>query len=282
MGTGVAAAVISVTSIGFLCALMLAIASKVMAVRTDERVERIRGFLPGANCGACGFTGCDGYAEALVNGGAKPNLCIPGGAAVSMEISSSLGVDFEEVVEQVAVVHCRGDGAARSRKMEYGGIGTCKAAKQLFGGQNACTFGCLGFGDCAAACPNGAVCIENGLARINTRKCTGCRLCAKICPNGVIFTEADTITTVVTCMNTERGASVRKKCSCGCIGCLRCVRECPAEAISVTDNLARIDYEKCTGCGKCAEVCVTGCIRQANFSGVFKAAAVPETPAQEL
>jgi len=270
MGAGVAAAVISVTVIGFLCALMLAIASKVMAVKTDERIVRLRGSLPGANCGACGFSGCDGYAQAMVNEGARTNLCTPGGDAVSMELSLMLGVDFEDVIAQIVVIHCRGDSSARSHKMEYSGIRTCKAAKQLFGGQNACTFGCLGFGDCAAVCPNGAICIEKGLAHINTRKCTGCGLCAKACPNNVIFAEADTITTVVTCKNVEKGASVRKKCTCGCIACMRCVRECPADAITVTDNLAGIDYEKCIGCGKCAEVCVTGCIQQANFSGAFR------------
>ena len=272
MSTNIAAAVISVTSLGLLCAVLLAIASKVMAVKVDERVVKLRACLPGANCGACGFAGCDGYAEALGagSGDVRTNLCTPGGDAVSRDISIILGVEFEDVIEQVAVVHCRGDNGARKRKMEYSGFQTCKSAKQLFGGQNECTFGCLGFGDCAAACPNGAICIENGLAHVDTRKCTGCGLCAKNCPGGIIFMEADTITTVVTCKNTEKGAAVRKKCSSGCIGCMRCVRECPAEAITVKDNLAVIDYEKCEGCGKCAEVCVTKCIQQANFSGIFK------------
>ena len=272
MSTSIATAVVSVTSLGLLCAVLLAIASKVMAVKVDERVVRIRACLPGANCGACGFPGCDGYAGALVEADAdvKTNLCVPGGDAVSMEISSILGVDFVDLIEQIAVVHCRGDGGSRQRKMDYRGIQTCKAAKQLFGGQNACVFGCLGFGDCAVVCPNNAICIEEGLAHIDTRKCTGCGLCAKACPNSVIFTEADTITTVVMCKNTEKGASVRKKCQFGCIGCSRCARECPSDAIAMKDNLARIDYEKCTGCGKCAEVCVTKCIRQADFSGIFR------------
>lgn len=267
---GIATAIISVSSLGLLCALVLAVASKVMAVKVDGRVVKIRACLPGANCGACGYPGCDGYAVALVDEDAKTNLCVPGGDAVSMEISSILGVDFEDVIEQIAVVHCRGDGNARRRKMEYAGIRTCKAAKQVFGGQNACVFGCLGFGDCAAVCPNGAICIENGLAHIDTRKCTGCGLCAKLCPNGVIFTEDDTITTVVMCKNPEKGAVVRKKCASGCIGCVRCQRECPDGAIVIKDNLAMIDYAKCSGCGRCAEVCVTKCVQHANFSGIFR------------
>ncbi|MDR0490827.1 MAG: RnfABCDGE type electron transport complex subunit B [Oscillospiraceae bacterium] len=270
MSNTIITAMISVTAIGFICAIVLAIASKVMSVKVDERVASIRAGLPGANCGACGFSGCDGYAVALVNEGAKTNLCTPGGDAVSKAISTILGVDFEDVIEQVAVVHCRGDGKSRQRKMQYSGIRTCSAAKQIFGGQNACVFGCLGFGDCAEVCPNDAICIEDGLARIDSRKCSGCGLCAKNCPNGVIFSEADTITTVITCVNTEKGAVVRKKCTCGCIACMKCVKECPAEAIKITGNLARIDYDKCTGCGKCAEICVTNCIQQANFSGIFK------------
>ena len=270
MNSTIVTAIISVSAIGFICALLLAFASKVMAVKVDERIVRIRGVLPGANCGACGFSGCDGYAVALVNDGAKTNVCTPGGDAVSQEISTVLGVDFEDVIEQVAVVHCRGDSGARQRKMEYSGIQTCAAAKQLFGGQNACVFGCLGFGDCMEVCPNDAICIEDGLARVDTRKCTGCALCVKACPNKVIFTEADVITTVVTCKNTEKGAIVRKKCTCGCIACMKCVKECPADAITVNDNLAQIDYEKCDGCGKCAEICITKCIQQANFSGIFR------------
>jgi len=261
----------SVTAIGLVCALMLAVASKVMAVETEERVDRLREALPGANCGACGYSGCEGYAVALARDGAAANMCIPGGDSVSLVISTLLGVDFSDVAKQIAVVHCRGDNAARKRKMDYAGIMTCAAEKLQHGGQNLCVFGCLGLGDCAVVCPNDAICIENGLAHIDTRKCSGCGLCAKYCPNGVIFTENDTITTVVKCRNTERGASVRSKCSCGCIACMRCVRECPAEAIAVTDNLARIDYSKCIGCGNCAEVCVTKCIQQADFGGVFSA-----------
>ena len=263
-------ATVSVTGLGLLCAVMLAVAAKVMSVKTDERVALIREILPGANCGACGCTGCDGYAEALVNEDVDTNLCVPGGDTVSRNISTILSVDFVDVVEKIAVVHCRGDSEARRVKMDYDGILTCMAAKQLYGGQNACAFGCLGYGDCAKACPTGAVCIEGELAHIDTRKCTGCGLCAKSCPNHIIYTEVDTITTVVLCKNTEKGAVVRNKCSHGCIACMRCVRECPVGAITVNDNLASIDYTVCEGCGKCTEVCVTKCIQQANFSGIFR------------
>ena len=255
-----AIAIVSVTAIGFLCAVILAVASKVMKVTADEKVERIRAALPGVNCGACGCSGCDKYAEALVHEGAKANACIPGGNAVSEAISAILGIKAESVAPIGAVVHCRGDGNARRRKMEYTGIETCIAEKQLFGGQYACTFGCLGYGDCAAVCPEGAICIENGLARIDSRKCMGCGMCEKVCPNKVIYLEEKSSTAAVLCKNTQKGAIVRKQCASGCIGCSKCVRECPSGAISMVGSLAKIDYSKCSSCGKCAEVCVTKCI----------------------
>ncbi|MDR3278183.1 MAG: RnfABCDGE type electron transport complex subunit B, partial [Oscillospiraceae bacterium] len=222
-------------------------------------------------CGACGFAGCDGYAAALIEGeGVKTNLCVPGGDAVAQGISEILGVAFEDVVEQIAVVHCGGSKSVAARKAAYQGVQSCAAAKLVYGGENACPFGCIGLGDCAAICPNGAIRIEDGIARIDTRRCTGCGMCAKVCPNRIIYTEADTITTVVTCCSTEKGAVTRKKCTHGCIGCKKCERECPAQAITVTNNLAKIDYEKCTGCGHCAEVCTTKCIEQASFAGIFR------------
>ena len=170
-------AILAVTVIGIICAVMLSVASKVMAVKTDERTAELREALPGANCGACGYPGCDGYAAALAEGDVKTNLCIPGADAVGMKLSAILGVEFEDVEEKVAVVHCRGDCDATRDRVDYEGAETCAAAK-LLGGKGSCSYGCIGFGDCARACPNDAVCVEKGVARIDTRKCTGCGLCA--------------------------------------------------------------------------------------------------------
>ncbi|MDR0445873.1 MAG: RnfABCDGE type electron transport complex subunit B [Oscillospiraceae bacterium] len=259
----------AVSGIGLLCAVMLTVVSKVMAVQVDERITAVRDVLPGANCGACGYAGCDGYAAALIEDGVKTNLCVPGSDDVSLQISNLLGVEFEDVIERIAVCHCGGTTSATQRKMEYGGVISCAAAKLLYGGEMSCRYGCIGYGDCARVCPNGAVCIEDGVARINPRRCTGCGLCAKVCPNGIISTLPDTVTTVIKCSSIDRGGDVRKKCQRGCIGCMRCVRECPNEAIAVVNNLAVIDYDKCGGCGHCAEVCTVKCVKIANFTGVF-------------
>ena len=265
-------AVISITSIGAFCAAVLCIASKMMYVKVDERLAQIEELLPGANCGACGYPGCTGYANALIAGGdVSISLCTPGGEAVLKKLSEFLGIAAGEIIQKSAIVLCCGD--KQQKKMNYAGIKTCAAAKELFCGEAACTAGCMGYGDCKAVCPFGAVCLENNLARINTRLCTGCGLCIKACPNNIISAENSGIAVAVLCKNTEKGAIVRKKCSKGCIGCGKCACKCPAMAITMEDNLAIIDYDKCTSfqralasegkqnCTHCADKCVTGCIR---------------------
>ena len=262
-------AVIAVSAIGLICAIMLTIVSKLMDVPVDERVSKIRGILPGANCGACGFAGCDGYAEGLVNDGAKTNMCAPGGDVVSLGISEILGVAFADVIEQVAVCHCMGAIDIAVKKMEYEGIQTCAAAKQLYSGARACPYSCVGFGDCAKICPNDAICIEDGIARINSRKCLGCGMCVTSCPNSLIHMYDDTIKVLITCSSHDRGAAVRKLCKAGCIGCGKCAKECPEGAITMVSNLAVVDYGKCNGCGHCAETCPTKAIHAASFVGAL-------------
>ena len=254
-------AVLSVTVIGAICAAVLCVASKFMYVKVDERVAQLSGIMPGVNCGVCGYPGCSGYAVALLTGSVKSNLCTPGGAELVAKISAILGVEAEAIVPKTAVVHCLGDSATQQKKMEYKGIQTCEAAKRLFGGEGACAFGCLGYGDCQIVCPSNAVCMENSLAHIKMDLCTGCGLCVKACPNNLITIDNADIPVSVLCCSIEKGGIVRKKCSKGCLGCGKCVRECPDKAIVVQENLARIDYEKCSGCGRCVEVCVTKCIK---------------------
>ncbi len=271
---GILLAVAVVAAIGFVCALLLTIASRVMHVDVDERQTAVRDALPGSNCGACGFTGCDGYAAALAAGETdKTNLCVPGADAVSRKISEILGVAFQDVVEQVAFVHCLGTCEAAQTKHHYEGIGSCAAANLLFNGDKACVHGCLGYGDCAAVCPHDAICIENGIAHVDTRLCVGCGMCAKACPNNLISMFSDLERVAVICRNTEKGALTRKQCSNGCIGCKKCEKNCPTGAVTVQNNLAVIDYDKCTACGLCAENCPVGCIRFASFLGAHSVAA---------
>jgi len=254
-------AVISVTSIGLISAVVLGIAFKFMYVRVDERIELIQDCLPGVNCGACGYPGCQGYATALVSDKkTKNNLCTPGGKSAMVRISELLGVETEAVERMTAIVHCRGDCNTQQKKMDYQGIHSCAAAKLLFGGEGACAFGCLGYGDWKKICPRNAICVENGLARINSKLCIGCGLCVRMCPGSLITIEKSGAAVLVLCQSNEKGSLVRKKCTKGCIGCGKCVRGCLSDAIVIEDNLAVIDHEKCSLCGGCSEVCVTGSI----------------------
>lgn len=270
-------AALYVTGIGLLCGALLAVASKVMAVKVDENFQPIRECLPGANCGACGYPGCDGYAQALVQREAKTNLCTPGGDGVSRMLSEVTGAEFEDVIEMVAVIKCKGDCNVTSNKMDYRGIKSCAAAKLVYGGPGSCSVGCMALGDCVSACPNNAIYLKDSIAHIILERCTGCGMCVKTCPNGLISLMADEEKMLVTCSSTEKGAAVRKKCDHGCIGCRMCARECSEGAITIVNNLAVIDYEKCTDCGHCATVCVTGCIMHGDFRGIHNISSVKGT-----
>ncbi len=267
-------AVIPVVIIGIICGTILVIASRLMAVKEDERFPTIRACLPGANCGACGYAGCDGYAKALCEKPGTPtNLCVPGADSVSRQLSELLGVEFADVIEQVAVVHCSGDCSRTKDKMNYQGLQSCQGVKLLYGGKGSCSYGCIGMGDCAKVCPQNAICITDGIARINQRTCIGCGLCAKACPNHLISLVSDVERVIVTCSNQDKGAITRKVCTNGCIGCKKCERVCPKGAIRVIDNVAVIDYEKCQNCpdfGICAKNCTTGCIMISDLSGLHR------------
>lgn len=253
-------ALLVVAAVGLIAGIMLALASHFFGIEEDETVAKIRACLPGANCGACGYTGCDGYAEALANGKAEANLCTPGGAEVAKKLSAVLGCEVEVGEPVVAVVACGGDCDAVKVDIEYEGIYSCKAASMLYGGPSACKAGCIGCGDCADVCPVDAICVANGLAHVDPRVCIACGKCVKTCPKGIIEMVPRSATVAVLCNNTEKGGKARQNCEKACIGCKKCEKLCPSGAITVTNNLADVDYEKCTGCGDCAERCPTGCL----------------------
>lgn len=257
-------AVIPVVIIGVICGAVLVAASKLMSVKEDERLPKVRECLPGANCGACGFAGCDGYAKALCEKAGTPvNLCIPGGSQTASALSEVLGVAAAAAEKKTAVVHCSGDCEKTQDKVNYKGVESCKAAKLLYGGKGSCTYGCLGFGDCQQACPQDAICLSNGVARIDPRLCIGCGICTRTCPNRLITLIPSRPVAAVGCSNKDKGALTRKSCTAGCIGCKKCEKVCPLGAVKVTDNLAVIDYHKCEDCpdfAVCAKNCTTKCL----------------------
>ena len=246
--------------IGAAAGALLTVAGKLFFVKTDETVEKITESLPGANCGGCGFAGCEAYAEALAKGYAKPNLCAPGGLEVNRRISGILGVAVEESEPLKAYVHCNGCSDATKDKYVYIGSKSCIAAEKFYNGKGSCSYGCIGFGDCASVCDNNAIEIVNGAAVINPGKCFGCGKCVKACPNHLISLRKQSSAVAIRCFSQDTGKITRTVCKNGCLGCGLCEKKCPEKAVTINNNHAEINYDKCTSCGTCAAVCPAKCI----------------------
>ena len=235
---------------------ILAIASKIFYVEVDPKQEAVRACLAGANCGGCGYPGCDGYAAAVAAGDAPTNRCVAAGPEAAEKIAAIMGVDGGAAEKMVAFVPCSGTEGHAQPRFNYSGPKDCRAA-MLFGGKSnkTCTFACIGLGTCTYACQFGAIRVVDGVAKVDRSKCVGCGACADVCPKSIIKLLPASQKILPVCSNKDKGAAVMKMCDFGCIGCMRCQRECPAGAVTVTDSLAVIDPEKCTNCGHCAEIC---------------------------
>ena len=160
-------AIILVTVIGLIGAVILVAASIFMYVPVDERVEKITGVLAGANCGACGCAGCADYAKSIVEDGNAINKCTPGGAKSVAAIAEIMGVEATAAEPMKAVVSCSGTCDKTSKRYEFDGIQSCQAVKGLYGGDGLCKFGCLGYGDCTRACAFDAMHIVDGIAKVD-------------------------------------------------------------------------------------------------------------------
>lgn len=249
-------AVLVLGVLGGVFGALLSFAERIFHVDKDPKVEQVRACLAGANCGGCGFAGCNAYAAAVAAGEAPTNKCVAGGDATAAKVAEVMGVPPLDLEEMVAFVPCSGCDGVAEKRFNYSGPQDCRAA-MLFGGQSArtCTFACIGLGDCTKVCLFDAIHIVNGIAQVDKSSCVGCGHCASVCPKNIIKLLPLTQRVAPACSNKDKGAAVMKFCSAGCIGCGKCQRECPADAITVTDNLASIDSSKCVSCGHCADVC---------------------------
>lgn len=245
-------------TLGLFFGVGLYIASKVFYVRTDPRVGQICEALPGANCGACGLAGCAGLARAIVHGSASAGACIPGGEEIAHIIADIMGVEVKTRDRQVAVLMCAGRDV--EYRFDYHGIPTCSAAAGTAGGNRRCIYGCLMYGDCAEACPFDAIDLIEGFPVVDEVRCTGCGNCVAACPRDLYELKGLKSLVHVTCRSLDRAKDVIKICGVGCIACRKCEKECKFDAIHVDNFLAGIDYERCTSCGMCVEVCPTNSI----------------------
>ena len=258
----------SVSGLGILFGVGLAVASKILAVKKNEKVAQIEEALPGLNCGACGFAGCAAYAEAVAESDhdaddATPlTLCLPGGQETAEMLSEILGIEVEISMEKlVAQVHCRGSRQKAETAYLYEGVRDCNALYALYGGDKVCPFGCLGLGSCIRVCPVDAIaCDAEGLVWVDKQTCIACGKCVDICPTGVLKLipyEADVI---VACHSNDKGPAVRKYCSVGCIGCKLCERKSPDAGFKVENFLADIDYTQTGNRDEAVAACPTKCI----------------------
>lgn len=246
-------------ALGAVSGALLTVASKFFAVKTDEKVEQVLSCLPNANCGACGYTGCEGYAKAVASGEAPTSLCKPGGNAAAAKIAEVMRVAAESIEREVAFVRCNG-GCGTSEKFTYIGAPSCNAVEKFYNGKGKCQSQCHAYGDCIAVCSEGAITIQNGVAVVNPAKCKACGKCVKICPNHLITMRKISQTVIVRCSTPNVGKITKANCKNGCIGCKICEKKCPNEAIHVVNNHAEVIPEKCTGCGLCAQSCPIKCI----------------------
>ena len=259
------------TVLGLVLSLVLFWVARKFRVEEDPRIDEIEKTLPGANCGGCGFAGCRAFADAAVKAGnLDANYCPVGGSEVMKKVAAILGCEVQEAAPRVAVVRCSGSCDKRPRINEYGGVKSCKVKAALYGGDTGCLFGCLGCGDCVAACQFGALSMDasTGLPVVDEDKCTACGKCVAACPKRIIELRDKGprgMRMYVACTNKEKGPVARKACSAACIGCGICAKPCRHDAITVTDNVAYIDFSKCKLCRECEAMCPTGAIHGVNF-----------------
>jgi len=247
--------------LGLLFGTGLAIASRKFAVEHDPRLNKIKELLPGANCGACGKPGCEGLAEDILNGTALPDKCRLAEEKIREEIAAIMGKKLEKKVKKIAVLHCNG-GTRVKDSFLYHGIKDCIACNLVLGGPKECRYGCIGLESCIQSCPFFAITIqEDAIPNVNKTACKACNKCVQICPKKLFGLIPITHTVYVACSSHDTGKETKNVCPVGCIACKRCEKTCRFDAIHVTDNLAVIDYGKCTSCKECVAVCPMKTIR---------------------
>lgn len=264
---GVVLPALILLGIAALFAVLIVYLGKKFEVKQDERIALIEKQLTGANCGGCGYPGCASFAKALTEGKAKLSDCRSTPPERRKNIATILGAKDDGGEETMAVVCCNG-GKSCKDKYDYRGNYDCKSVELLAGGQKACGAGCIGAGSCAVACPSHCIKVNgDGFAEVDGERCTSCGMCIRTCPKKLFLRVPRSAKVYVACSNECRGKEVKDVCSAGCLGCTLCAKSCPSGAITMENNLPRIDYSKCAGCLVCASKCPTGCIKVFGNSG---------------
>ena len=257
--------VLSIAILALLFGGLLGFATKKFHVEVDPKVEAIMGILPGVNCGGCGFAGCGQFADAVTKRTAGYGDCPVAGADAAVEIAGIMGVEATVSDKKIAFVKCNGVNENVKQNYIYSGLTNCIAASHLaMGGSKACAYACIGLESCKTACPFDAVRMVDGVAEIDPEACVACGKCIPACPKGLIDMVYDKAKVRIMCSSKDKGKTTKDNCKVGCIACTLCKKNCPEDAITIENNIAFIDYDKCTSCGACVGKCPTKAIKVMN------------------
>ena len=247
--------------IAVLLGVLIMVISRFFHVEKDARIDEIVNNLPKANCGACGYPGCEGFAKAIIDGKANVDDCKVSKKENKTEIANILGQSFSGGEETVAVVACNGGNDCKD-KYAYQGYGNCLNQEMLAGGRKACPVGCMGAGSCVDACPNVAIDVKGGVAVVDPDLCISCGICINTCPKKIIKRIPKSAKIYVACSTECKGKDVISVCKNGCISCGICERTCQHDAIHLVNNVPVVDYSKCTGCKECLVKCPKKVIKE--------------------
>jgi Na+-translocating ferredoxin:NAD+ oxidoreductase RNF subunit RnfB len=248
--------------LGVSLAMLLAVANRRLYVYEDPRIDQVEEMLPHSKCGACGTAGCRNFAEKVVAGEITPGKCTVNQPQKNQVIAKFLGVEAGQEEKRVARLACAGGKHVAYMRAHYDGLSSCRAASVAGGGGKACSWGCLGLGDCADVCDFDAISMNQyGLPVVDADKCTACNDCVEICPKDLFSLQPVSHKLWVACKSLADGDTAEAACEVACTACGRCEADAPEGLIRIQSNLAVIDYaQNALAARTPTERCPTGAI----------------------
>lgn len=228
--------------LGLFFAVILAVASIKLKVFEDPRIDEVEDMLPHANCGACGQPGCRAFAELVIAGQTSPAKCTVSSPEAIEKIAGFLGIDAGAEERLVARLRCAGGKAEAYHLAEYHGtLKTCRGESVVNGGPKACTWGCLGLGDCMDVCDFDAIYMnEDGLPVVIPDLCVACGDCVEICPKGLFELLPASQHLYVQCKSELEGDLALTRCSVACTACGKCVADAHPGVLEIHHGVARV------------------------------------------